>query len=368
MVEEIITGLSRIKWLFVIARNSSFVYKGKHVDVRQVGRELGVRYVLEGSVRKAGDCVRITAQLLEAETGVHFWADRYDGKLEDIFDLQDQITEKVVGVVEPSLRQSEIERSRRKRPENLDAYDLYLRALPHMASVMPADARVAAGFLEDALKLDPNYAAAHAILAWCHEICFHRGGFDEADKVAGLRHARAAVASGTDDATALAVAAFVISNLSKDHKVALGAIERALSLNPSSAMALYWGSLIHAYDENSAAATAHAYRALRLSPFDPVAFLAHVSLGVVAFQEARYDVAASHYAKAVQTNSHLSTLYFCQAAALALAGRLEEARPIIRQGLELAPDTRCSDVFKYGVTRTFADKYIEGARLLGLPE
>ena len=133
-------------------------------------------------------------------------------------------------------------------------------------------------------------------------------------------------------------------------------------------MALYWGSLIHAYDENSAAATAHACRALRLSPFDPVAFLAHVSLGVVAFQEARYDVAASHYAKAVQTNSHLSTLYFCQAAALALAGRVEEARPIIGQGLELAPDTRCSDVFKYGVTRTFADKYIEGARLLGLPE
>ena len=175
MVEEIITGLSRIKWLFVIARNSSFVYKGKAVDVRQVGRELGVRYVLEGAVRKAGDRVRITAQLLEAETGAHLWADRYDGKLEDVFDLQDQITEKVVGVVEPSLRQSEIERSRRKRPENLDAYDLYLRALPHVASAMPADARIAAGFLEDALRLDPNYAAAHAFIAWCHEICFMRG-------------------------------------------------------------------------------------------------------------------------------------------------------------------------------------------------
>ena len=137
MVEDIITGLSRIKWLFVIARNSSFVYKGKAVDVRQVGRELGVRYVLEGGVRKSGNRVRITAQLLEAETGAHLWADRFDGTLEDVFDLQDQITEKVVGVVEPSLRQSEIERSRRKRPENLDAYDLYLRALPHMMSVMP---------------------------------------------------------------------------------------------------------------------------------------------------------------------------------------------------------------------------------------
>ena len=166
MVEEIITGLSRIKWLFVIARNSSFVYKGKAVDVRQVGRELGVRYVLEGAVRKAGDRVRITAQLLKAEMGAHLWADKYDGKLEDVFDLQDQITEKVVGVVEPSLQQSEIERSRRKRPENLGAYDLYLRALPHTTSAMPAEARIAAGFLEDALKRDPNYAAAHAFLAW----------------------------------------------------------------------------------------------------------------------------------------------------------------------------------------------------------
>ena len=132
MVEDIITGLSRIKWLFVIARNSSFVYKGKAVDIRQVGRELGVRYVLEGGVRKAGNRLRITAQLIEAETGAHLWADRFDGALDDVFDLQDQITDKVVGIVEPSLRRSEIERSRRKHPENLDAYDLYLRALPHM--------------------------------------------------------------------------------------------------------------------------------------------------------------------------------------------------------------------------------------------
>ena len=137
MVEDIITGLSRIKWLFVIARNSSFVYKGKAVDVRQVGRELGVRYVLEGGVRKAGDRLRITAQLVEAETGAHLWADKFDGALEDVFDLQDQITDRVVGIVEPSVRRSEIERSRRKRPENLDAYDLFLRALPHMQARMP---------------------------------------------------------------------------------------------------------------------------------------------------------------------------------------------------------------------------------------
>ena len=146
MVEDIITGLSRIKWLFVIARNSSFIYKGKAVDVRQVGRELGVRYVLKGGVRKAGNRLRVTAQLVEAETGAHLWANKYDGALEDVFDLQDQITDSVVGIVEPSLRRSEIERSRRKRPENLDAYDLYLRALPHTATQTPADATIARGF------------------------------------------------------------------------------------------------------------------------------------------------------------------------------------------------------------------------------
>ena len=369
MVEEIITGLSRIKWLFVIACNSSFVYKGKAVDVRQVGRELGVRYVLEGAVRKAGNRVRITAQLLEAETGAHLWADRYDGKLEDVFDLQDQIIEKVVGVVEPSLRQSEIERSRRKRPESLDAYDLYLRALPHMTSLMPADARIAAGFLEDALRLDPNYAAAHAFIAWCHEICFMRGGFDEADKIAGLRHARTAIASGTDDAMALATAAFVIFYLSKDDKAALSAIERALSLNPSSAPAHYWGALIHAYSGNVAAATAYANRALRLSPFDPVAFVAHGTLGHVAVHEARYDEAASHYAKAVQARPQFSTLYFAQAVALALAGRVEEAGPIVGQLLQLAPGFRSSALFDHvPATPALTDKFKEGIRLLGLPE
>jgi len=149
-----------------------------------------VRYV-EGGVRKAGARLRVTAQLIEAETGAHLWADKFDGALDDVFDLQDQITERVVGIVEPSVQRSEIERSRRKAPENLDAYDLYLRALPHMASVMPADARIAAGFLEDALKLDPNYAAAHGLLAWCHEIFFARAGLTR------LIEARASTTRGT---------------------------------------------------------------------------------------------------------------------------------------------------------------------------
>ena len=177
------------------------------------------------------------------------------------------------------------------------------------------------------------------------------------------------LASGTDDATTLAVAAFVIAVLSKDYKAALSAIERALSLNPSSATALYWGALIHASSGNSAAATAYANRALRLSPFDPVAFAAHGALGHVAFQEARYDEAASCYAKAVQANPRFSLYYFVQAIALALAGRVEEARPIVGQGLELNPGARISEVLEYALPHpALADKFIEGARLLGLPE
>jgi adenylate cyclase len=369
MVEEIITGLARIKWLFVIARNSSFTYKGKAVDVRQVGRELGVRYVLEGGVRKAGNRLRITAKLVESETGAHLWADRFDGAPEDAFDLQDQITDRVVGIVEPSLRRSEIERSRRKHPENLDAYDLYLRALPHMASVMPADARIAAGFLEDTLKLDPNYAAAHALLAWCHEICFTtEPGFVEAERVAGVRHARAVIASSTDDATALAIAALAISHLGKDYEAARSAIERALLLNASCATALYFGAHVHAFSGNSAVAATYAERALRLSPFDPLVFEAHMALGFAAVQEARYDEAASHVAKAVQANSGFSSLYFLYAMVLALAGRTEEARPIVRRGLELEPTFRVRLFFEAGIVPAIVDKLADGARLLGLPE
>ncbi len=165
MVEDIVTGLSRVKWLFVIARNSSFIYKGSAVDVRKAGRELGVRYLVEGGVRKSGSRLRVTAQLVEAETGAHLWADKFDGELKDVFDFQDRITDSVVGIVEPSVRRSEIERSRRKRPESLDAHDLYLRALPLMATISVPDAPVAAALLRDALRLDPDLPVAHAYLS-----------------------------------------------------------------------------------------------------------------------------------------------------------------------------------------------------------
>jgi TolB-like protein len=368
MVEDIITGLSRINWLFVIARNSSFVYKGKAVDIKQVGRELGVRYVLEGSVRKAGTRVRITGQLIEAETGSHLWADKFDGGLEDVFDLQDSITASVVGIVEPNLRQAEIERAKRKRPDNLNAYDLYLRALPHFASLMPDDAKIGMDFLEAALKLDPHYAIAHALMAWGMEFRVYRGAFDEADALAGVRHAQLALTHGGDDATALAIAGFVMLMLGHEFAAASGAVARALSLNASSAIAHYKGALIHSFCGEPAVAEGYATRALRLSPFDPVSFEAYLALGQVRFRERRYDEAAAFFAQGVQANPRLSTLYARQAAALAMAGRIEEAKSTVRRLLELKPD------FQHSLGRLrfalpgLVDGLAEAYRKIGLPE
>jgi adenylate cyclase len=367
IVEDVTTGLSRIKWLFVIARNSSFVYKGKAVDVRRVGRELGVRYVLEGGVRKAGPRVRITVQLVEAETGAHLWADRFDGALEDIFDLQDQITDRVVAVVEPSVQRSEIERARRKRPESLDAHDLFLRALPFTASQSAEEGRIAIGYLDQALRIDPNYAAAHGLIAWCYEWCYSRAGFNEADKAAALSHARAAMAGGTDDATALAIAGFVTSMLSSDHTAGLSTLERALSLNLSCATALYLAAAASSFSGRSGPAMDYAKRALRLSPFDLLVSVGRTAQGIASVQEQRYDDAANYHELSVQANPTLSSFRFFSACAHALARELEAARALARQGLEMEPGFRLR--FFYELLRgDIADRYAEGGRLLGLPD
>jgi adenylate cyclase len=371
MVEDIITGLSRINWLFVIARNSSLAYKGKSVDVKQVGRELGVRYVLEGSVRKAGNRLRITSQLIEAESGAHLWADRYDGAIEDVFDLQDKITDAVVGIIEPNLRRAEIERVRRKRPENLGAYDLYLRALPHFVSVMPEDANIGMGFLEQALELDPNYAAAHAFMAWGLEIRVLRGGFNEADAAAGVRHARAAIAHGTDDATALSVAALTLLHLGHDFAAASGAIARALALNPSYAAAFYWGAHIHGFSGDPAIAEDYALRALRLSPFDPFSFESYVALGSVSLRQQRYDDAATYFAKSIQANPRFSTLYAFHAAALSMADLVAETESTALRLLELQPGFRIQpfvDAISGFVRPELANAFAAGLRKAGLPE
>jgi adenylate cyclase len=367
MAEDITTGLSHIKWLFVIARNSNFVYKGKAIDVRQVGRELGVRYVLEGGVRKSGNRLRVTAQLVEAETGAHLWGNRYDGNTDDVFDFQDRITDSVVGIVEPSVQRTEIERARRKRPDNLNAYDLYLRALPHTTTSRPEDAAVAIKLLEEALTLDPDYVAARALIAWCHEKCFARSGLKEVDRVRALSHAHWVIGSTTDDAAALAMAGYVISLLSRDHEAALNAIDRALVSNPSCATALYLAAQAHSFAGHSDKAAAYANRALRQSPFDLLVHEAHVALGIAAIHEARYGEAGAFFARAVQSSPKTGTYYLLQAMAGALAGRVDEARSLVESGLVREPQFRVRWLCEMS-TRSLADKFAEAGRLLALPE
>jgi TolB-like protein len=211
MVEEVITGLARIKWLSVVSRSTSLVYKNKPADVKDVAEKLGVRYLLEGSVRRSGSRVRITAQLIDAEAGTQLWADKYDRMLENVFELQDEITMCVVGAIEPSLRRAEIDRVKRQRPSIFSAYDLLLRSQQFVFAGMPAEAEKTIPLLEQALNLDPDYSAAHAYLGWCYHAIFGRGGMREEDRLAAIRHARAAVALGSDDATALAISALVLA-------------------------------------------------------------------------------------------------------------------------------------------------------------
>ena len=340
MVEDIITGLSRIKWLFVIARNSTFAYKGRAVDVKQVGRELGVRYVLEGSVRKAGDRVRITGQLVDTATGAHVWAERYDRTSDDIFALQDEITLSVVGAIEPSLRLAEIERVKRKRPDNLDAYDLALQAQADVYTRMPAPSTKALVLLERALALDPTYALAHAYAAECHHSLFLRGGLHEGNRAASIHHAEAAIAYGQDDALALSFAGFVIGMDKHDRAAAFAAFEAALAVSPSSAVTYIQGSVILALGGEAERAIEWAERGLRLSPFDPWRTASFFALAIGHFHRGQYEEATAAARKAIQSSQGFSTSYVALAASLAKLGRLEEARAAATRVLELQPEFR----------------------------
>jgi len=337
MVEEIITTLSRIRWLFVIARNSTFTYKGRAVDVKQVSRELGVRYVLEGSVRKGGNRVRITAQLIDATNGAHLWADRFDGSLEDVFELQDKVAISVAGVIEPTLRQAEIERARRKRPDSLDAYDLYLRALPDAVAAMPEDADKALALLDKAIELEPNFAAAHALIAWCHEQRYLRGGMQEETRLAAVRHARRAIATGGDDAVALATAGFVIAVCGRDYETALTAFDRSFALSSSSALALGLSSIVRAWKGDDAIAVEQANRALRLSPFDPLIFLPYVGLAYAHFAAGRFEETVAAASLATQANPRFIVPIILHAAALGSLDRSEDAKTVVQRLLELQP-------------------------------
>ena len=369
IVEDIITGLSRTKWLFVIARNSSFAYKGRAVDVKQAGQGLGVRYVLEGSLRRASDRVRITCQLIETASGTHVWAERYDRPLGDIFALQDEITLSVVGAIEPSLRRAEIARAKRKRPENLDAYDLYLRALPHAQIAMPGDSEKALEWLHRSLALEPDYAAAHALAAWCYEQRYLRGGMHEADRTAGLDHARAALRAGADDPTTLATAGFVIGLVEHDYQTAMNAIDHALALNGSSTLALGLGATILAHDGQITRAIELGERALRLSPHDLMAYLPLTALGIAHLAAGRFEEAAAACNKACQSNPHFSFPVVLQTAALSGLGRVNEAKALARRVLELQSPFSVAEFIRSHTGRAEIWNPIgEALRQVGLPE
>jgi TolB-like protein len=368
MVEEIITGLSRIKWLFVIARNSTFIYKGKPVDVKAVGRDLGVRYVLQGSVRRSGNEVRVTGQLIETEKATHVWADRYNGTLGDIFKLQDEMTASVIGALEPTLLRAEVERAWRRRPSSLDAYDLFLRALPLVSIAMPEDADKALRLLEEAIQLEPNYAAVHGFMAWCHEQRFLRGGLDADTRRAALEHAHAALETGSDDAMALAMGGFVVGILDRDYETAVEALDRALALSPSSALAFGFSSIIRAYGGELAAAIEHGKMGIRLSPYDPLVYLPYVGLTLAHFFSGSFSEAVIAAGRAAAANPRLSVPRYLHAAALMRLGRLDEARAMAEIVLSLQPGFTISGLVSGNVSKPERMGMLaEALKAVGLP-
>jgi TolB-like protein/Tfp pilus assembly protein PilF len=369
MVDDIITGLSRINWLFVIARNSSFAYKVRNVDVKQVGRELGVRYVLEGSARRLLDRVRVSVQLIDASTGAHLWAERYDRRSRDIFALQDEIALSVVGAIAPSLRRAEVERVKRSRPDSLDAYDLVLRAQTDVDSGMPESVTRALVLLERAIELDPAYALAHGNAAMCHHCLFLRGGLQEMNRAASIRHARLAIAHGRDDALALTWAGFSVGMDAHDRAAAFTALEAALAISPSSALTYILGSVILGWSGEAERAIEWSERGVRLSPFDSWAWAAFDAQAMGHFHRGRYEEAARAAYRSVQANPGHSITYVQLSAALARLGRLEEARSAAARVLELHPTFRYSRQF-VGVNCApeLATSLGNALRAAGLPE
>jgi len=281
IAEEILTALAAFKQLQVIARNSSFAFKNRPTDVREVGRRLGVRYVLEGSVRRAADRVRITAQLIETEKGAHLWAERFESALADVFGLQDEITARVVAAIAPAIHREEIERTRRKRPENLVAYDLFLRALPHLYAMTPPDNDAAMLLLERALTEEPHFAAASAYAAWGLEQRLSRAwpNVDESDRPRAVAYARKALAAGADDANIVAIAGFVLATIGRDPQSGLSTLRRATALNPRSALVCNFAGTAHLFAGDLEEAQRRLEIAKRLSPADPSGFLLTTALG-----------------------------------------------------------------------------------------
>jgi adenylate cyclase len=370
IVEEIIAALSRFRSLFVIARNSTFTYKGRAVDVRQVSRELGVRYVLEGSVRRAGDRLRIIAQLIDAPTGSHIWTERYDGDITDIFDLQDRVTEAIVGALEPTITLSEIERAKRKRPDNLNAYDCVMRAIP---TVWSQDAETIAEGLrlaEKAIALDPTYALPKALAAWVYaqRVTYMRTPVPAEDRATAVKLAQEAASLDSDDPLVLTVLSAAYAQ-SRQLDLGLTTIEKALALDPNSAWAWTRSGFLNAYTSRPDVGIEHFRRAMRLSPLDPMHYNAVLGIGGAYFVKGEYDEAARWVEQALREKPSATWAYRLLTTTYANAGRLEQAKQAAAKFLEAFPGMTVSRAVDAAPgSLNFLLPYAQGLRDAGLPE
>jgi adenylate cyclase len=372
MVEEITTAIARLPWLFVIARNSAFTYKGRQVDVKQVAQELGVRYVLEGSVRKAGNRVRITGQLIDTTTGAHIWADRFDGALDDIFELQDQVASSVAGAIEPKLRQSEIERTSRKPTASLTAYDLYLRALASSYRYTDQGFADAVVLARRALAIDPSYAPAAALvgLCWGLQRAQGWGALSDEDIAEACRLARQALEAERDDAETIWQAAWTLFFLAGEVAMAARAFDRALALNPNAAHAWMMRGGIHAQRNEPEAAIEAVERARRLSPFDPYTFMCAFNIAMAHFAARRFELAIEWADRALHDRPRMVPAMRTKAGALAHLGRLDEARAELSRVLAIYPEQTIASLREYFhyLAPDVLELSLTGLRLAGLPE
>jgi TolB-like protein len=371
IVEDIITALSRFRQLFVIARNSSFTYKGRAADVKQVGRELGVRYLFEGSVRKAVNRVRITGQLIDTATGAHLWADHFDGALEDIFNLQDQITVSVVSAIAPKLEEVEIERANRKPTESLDAYDYFLRATASVHQGTKEAISEALRLYYRAIELDPEFSSAYGMAAWCYAVRKMNGWMEDLGQEVRetTRLARRATELGRDDAVALCWGGYALAYVAGNVDDGLAFVDQALTLNPNLAAAWNYSGWLRIMLGEQQSAIGRFERALRLSPRDPTVFHMRTGIAYAYFLAGDYDTASSAARDALRDKAWLGGLRVL-AASKALAGQLEEAREAVDRLLQLDPAVRISNL-KDRISplrpEDFA-KYADALRKAGLPE
>jgi adenylate cyclase len=369
MVDDITTALSRFRFLFVVARNSSFVYKGRAVDIKQVGRELGVRYVLEGSVHKAKGKVRITGQLIDALSGVHLWADRFESDLSDIFALQDEMTLNVISAIQPKLLQTEIERAARRRPDNLSAHDLCLRAAPHFYSFKREGLAETKRLCYRALEIDPRYGFAAFVAGQCCTTNVGQGWAPSKSELAeAMRLFRLALSIDENDPEALAAMGRMTASVVGDFDAATEMVDRAVILNPNSWLAWEQRGQTFNCTGNFEEALRSFERAVRLSPLDPLLFGNYTHIGLAFIGLGRFDDALVAAKKALRKNKTYSSTYRCLAAALAHLGREAEAREAAAGLLELEPDFRISEwVARNGLSWQH-QMHIDGLRKAGVPE